>query len=319
MSQYSQAKDKPKRFLAMTGLTSEEFEALLPTFEACFYDWMDTYRLDGKLRGKRKYVDYKNSPLPTIEDKLYFILTYLKTCNLQEVHGALFSMGQPKANQWIHCLQNVLHLALDHENELPAREMADVQFHSEKDGIYQHDGTERPIQRPAKKADQKTYYSGKKKRHTVKNNLLINEHCRVLFLTETVEGKRHDKKLADESDYEMPPGSQLAQDSGFQGFKAKNVTILQPKKKPRNGELTDMEKNVNAWHSSIRIRVEHAIGGIKRYRIAKDTIRNWKTGFRDAVFVICCGLHNFRLRFRPWHYQPLQLHLFSSSSFSKSE
>jgi len=161
MSQYSQTKNKPKRFLAMTGLSHEEFQALLPTFKTCFYDWMDTYTLDGKLRGKRRYVDYKNSPLPTIEDKLYFILTYLKTNNLQEVHGALFSMGQPKANQWIHCLQKVLSLALDHENELPARNMADVQFDEGVDGIYRHDGTERPIQRPVK--DQQTYYSGKKK------------------------------------------------------------------------------------------------------------------------------------------------------------
>jgi len=153
----------------------------------------------------------------------------------------------------------------------------------------------------------------------VKNNLLINDHCRVLFLTETVEGKQNDKKLADESNYMIPKGSKLAQDSGFQGFEVENVTILQPKKKPKGSELTDMEKSVNRWHSSIRIRVEHAIGGIKRYRIVKDTIRNWKTGFRDDILVICCGLHNFRLRFRPWHYKPLQLHLFSPQSFSKSE
>ena len=102
MGKYEGAKDKPKRFLAMTGYTHEEFIALLPEFQVCFYEWMDTYCLDGKLRGNRGYVDYKNSPLYTIEDKLYFILTYLKTNNLQEVHGELFGMGQPKANQWIH-------------------------------------------------------------------------------------------------------------------------------------------------------------------------------------------------------------------------
>ena len=163
MGQYEQTKDKPRRFLAMTGHTHEEFEALLPTFRICFYGWMDTYRLDGKLRGKRSYVDYKNSPLPTIEDKLYFILTYLKTNSLQEVHGALFGMGQPKANQWIHCLHNVLNQTLEHEGDLPAREMADVRFDEAKDGIYRHDGTERPIQRPADKEEQRMYYSGKKK------------------------------------------------------------------------------------------------------------------------------------------------------------
>lgn len=151
-----------------------------------------------------------------------------------------------------------------------------------------------------------------KKAHTVKNNLLVDENCRILFLTETVEGKRSDKKLADESGYDLPAGSVLIQDCGFQGFEVADVTILQPKKKPRGGKLTDVEKSVNGSISSRRIRIEHAIGGVKRYRIVKDKIRNWKAGFKDAVFETCCGLHNFRLRFRPWHYPPSQLNLFAS-------
>ena len=103
----------------------------------------------------------------------------------------------------------------------------------------------------------------------------------------------------------------LAQDTGFQGFSPDNVSILQPKKKPRGQELSDMQKNINQWLSSIRIRVEHAIGGVKRYRIVKDKIRNWKADFKDSVFETCCGLHNFRLQFRPWSYPPIQLHLFA--------
>lgn len=135
--------------------------------------------------------------------------------------------------------------------------------------------------------------------------------CKILFLTDTVEGKRHDKKLADETNYTLPPDSRLAQDTGFQGFRLEDVAILQPKKKSRGQELTDLEKHINQWHSSIRIRIEHAIGGVKRYRIVKDKIRNWKPGFKDAVFETCCGLHNFRLNFRPWQYRPIQLHLFA--------
>ncbi len=96
----------------------------------------------------------------------------------------------------------------------------------------------------------------------------------------------------------------------FQGFSLEQVTILQPKKKPRNQELSEFDKHKNSWLSSLRTRIEHAIGGVKRYRIVKDKIRNWKPGFRDAVFETCCGLHNFRLNFRPWSYGPLQLHLF---------
>lgn len=144
----------------------------------------------------------------------------------------------------------------------------------------------------------------------MKNLLLIDLLCKVLFVSETVEGKRHDKKLADESAYALPPGSRLSQDTGFQGFTLANVAILQPKKKPRSHALSDLDKATNQWLSALRMRIEHAIGGIKRYRIVKDKIRNWKAGFKDMVFETCCGLHNFRLNFRPWHYDPIQLHLF---------
>ena len=68
------------------------------------------------------------------------------------------------------------------------------------------------------------------------------------------------------------------------------------------GELTVEEKEINRNIARIRIRVEHAIGGVKRYRIVKDQLRNWKQGFRDQVMETCCGLHNFRLNFRPWVY-----------------
>ena len=94
----------------------------------------------------------------------------------------------------------------------------------------------------------------------------------------------------------------LVQDTGFQGFRLQGVAILQPKKKPKGGELSYVDKVTNRLISGIRIRIEHAIGGVKRYRIVKDTLRNWKPGFRDLVFETCCGLHNFRLNFRPWHY-----------------
>ena len=92
------------------------------------------------------------------------------------------------------------------------------------------------------------------------------------------------------------------QDSGFQGFRLPGINIIQPKKKPKGRELTVEEKENNRAISSIRIRVEHAIGGIKRYRIVKDKLRNSKIGFSDSVMETCCGLHNFRLNFRPWCY-----------------
>ena len=166
-----------------------------------------------------------------------------------------------------------------------------------------HDATERPIQRPKDPEVQKAYYSGKKKQHTVKNNLMINAKSKVVLLTPSCEGRIHDKRIAETIGYSPPSGSNLYQDSGFQGLTCPDVNIIQPKKKPKGQELTVEEKAMNREISSIRIRVEHAIGGIKRYRIVKDKLRNSKKGFSDLVMETCCGLHNFRLNFRPWSYQ----------------
>jgi hypothetical protein len=131
---------------------------------------------------------------------------------------------------------------------------------------------------------------------------VINETCHVCFLSYTCEGKASDKSIAELAGYTLPPGSCLYQDKGFQGFFLSGIAIFQPKKTPPGGELTPPEKETNRRISSIRIRIEHAIGGVKRYRIVKDKIRLLKDGLRDTVMETCCGLHNFRLQHRPWHY-----------------
>jgi DDE superfamily endonuclease len=161
---------------------------------------------------------------------------------------------------------------------------------------------ERPIQRPKDAEEQEAYDSGKKKRHTLKNLLLITETCHVCFLSITCEGEASDKTIAEQAGYRLPPGSRLYQDKGFQGFYLPHVLLFQPQKKPCGRDLTSPEKTTHRRISSIRIRIEHAIGGVKRYRIVKDTIRLLKDGIRDTVMETCCGLHNFRLLYRPWNY-----------------
>ena len=168
--------------------------------------------------------------------------------------------------------------------------------------IFFHDGVERPIQRPKDREAQQAHYSGKRKRHTLKNNVLTNAACKVVFLTATCEGSLHEKHIADRAGYAPPPGSILYQDKGFQGFSVPDIKILQPKKKPKGQDLMPEVKAYNRKISSIRVRVEHVIAGIKRFRIVKDTLRNTKEGFADLVMETCCGLHNFRLNFRPWVY-----------------
>jgi len=109
------------RFLALTSLTPTEFSALIPTFEACFLERMHAYTIDGLPRLNRRYTSYKNSPLPTIEDKLLFILVHMKQNLTQEVQGQLFGMIQSDANKWLQILRPVLHAALQQTAALPDR------------------------------------------------------------------------------------------------------------------------------------------------------------------------------------------------------
>jgi hypothetical protein len=121
-------------------------------------------------------------------------------------------------------------------------------------------------------------------------------------LSATDEGKANDTILAELEGSRLPPGSDLDHDRGFQGFVLADVTIIQPPKTPRGGELTPPEKATDRRISAIRIRIEHAIGGVKRDRMVKDTIRLLKDGIRATIMATCCGLHNYRLQYRPWHY-----------------
>ena len=114
---------RPTEFLDFTSLTLDEFQQLVSPFEAAYQAHLATWRLDGKPRTARRSAVYKNCPLPTPEDRLFFILVYLKTYALQVVHGRLFGMGQSKANQWIHVLLPALLAALRTLGDAPARSL----------------------------------------------------------------------------------------------------------------------------------------------------------------------------------------------------
>ena len=119
---YQYLMDKPTRFASLTGYTLEEFSSLLPHFTKHFLEFYATKTLDGKPRIKRRYSTYKSSCLPSFEDKLLFILVYLRKATTQDVQGELFGMSQPVAHKWIHRLLPVLNGALAELGELPSRE-----------------------------------------------------------------------------------------------------------------------------------------------------------------------------------------------------
>jgi hypothetical protein len=114
---------RPTEFLDLTSLTLEEFQILIPPFEAAFHAHMAAWRLDGKPRTARRFPVYQNCPFATPEERLFFLLTSLKTYALQVVQGRLFSLGQRKAHQWMHVLLPVLLAALRTLGDAPARSL----------------------------------------------------------------------------------------------------------------------------------------------------------------------------------------------------
>ena len=116
----------------------------------------------------------------------------------------------------------------------------------------------------------------------------------IIYLSKTVEGKKHDKKTADEENIKYPEGTVLQQDTGFQGYAPEGVLIKQPKKKPRGKELTTEEKEANRELSRVRVVIEHLISGAKRLRIVKEELRLKVKNVSDDLMEIACGVHNFR-------------------------
>ena len=298
MLSYAKLQNKPRIFRSLSGLDLPEFEQLLTNFEQTWQDYVyNEYIIrDGR---KRQYGGGRKAELKDSRDKLLFILFYFRQYPTQEVQGFLFGIGQAQANEWVHRLTGVLNQALGYEQQLPERNPRKLKevLATCPELEFVIDGTERRIDRPKDKDKRDKHYSGKKKAPTVKNNMITERrrNGKVKYLSETVEGKRHDKKLADDEEYEFPEGSKLWKDTGFQGYEPANVITFQPKKKPRGYELTPEEKERNRELSSERVIVEHHIGGVKRSRIVHDTFRNRKDNYVDIVMETACGLHNFRV------------------------
>jgi hypothetical protein len=126
MPRYEEVTQRAGSLRAMTGLTQPEFTALLPHFEHALLAYRQEHTIDGQPRPSRRYSTYDTSPLPTMAEKLLFMLTYLKQNPIQEVQGQLFGMSQANANKWLHLLHTVLNQALAQPEQLPARTAAEL-------------------------------------------------------------------------------------------------------------------------------------------------------------------------------------------------
>lgn len=239
MLTYLTLQDRPREFLAATGLTHEEFARVLPAFAAASAVLSPPDKTwEGKVRQRQSGGGAKGV-LPQMDDKRLCILVYQKTNPLQTMHGLPFELSQPQTNDWMHHVLPVLPRAFAALGMAPERDASRVAtsplaLEGAPDGVI--DGTERRRQRPTNAAQHKEQDSGKKKTPTDKHLLLVNEHTtKVVSLGPTVVGKTHDKKAADEAQICYPTNATLGKDTGFQGYEPAGVLTRQPKKNPKAG------------------------------------------------------------------------------------
>jgi len=280
---------------ALTGLSLNEFLKLASKFgkylEPVFWE-----KRNVKFNLGRKFV------LRTDEQKLFYILLYVKCYPTFDLAAFMFNVNRSSCCRWTHWFIEVLERALVKEIVLPKRKVRSMEEFMELfpalEKIY-IDGTERPIRRPKYSKKQKENYSGEKKRHTKKNIIISDIKKKIIMLSDTREGKVHDyKNLKDEEIASTIPKEVTAVlDGGFQGIQKDypELRIAMPKRKPKGGELKEKEKEKNRKISSERVINENAIAGVKRLRIVSDVYRNIKDKFDDKAMLIACGLWNFHL------------------------
>ena len=292
---------------ALTGLTSEELKALRPEFAKHYAAASAEFKTVADSRRQRRH-GAGRVPLLGVDEHLLMMLVYVKTYPTQDLLALLFGGTQAWACKWVHRLAPVLEATLGAEGKLPQRPSKRVSSLEElvercPELAFLIDGTERPVRRPKDPAKQKTRYSGKKKRHTVKHTVVASKvNGAVLILGEAFDGSVHDKRMAETEPIAFPQGSVVYQDTGYEGYAPPGAAwVAQPRKKPRGKERSPEDCVYNREVSHVRIRVEHAIGGIKRAAIATDIFRNRKQGFEDTAMRLSAGLHNLRVSSRNYY------------------
>lgn len=302
-----------RQMRALTGLSQAQFDELLPTFTAVHQETRQAAYEIGLIAGSRQRQPGGGAKgkLPTPADKLFFTLYYYKTYPTFDVLGSHFEMSRSKAHENLHKLTPLLHQTLVRLEMMPQREFnTPAELKATLAGIDQIivDATERAYRRSQDEATQEEYYSGKKKGHTVKNTVISTLSRFIIFLGRTFSGHHHDYAMLKQ---EFPPDQDwfrdiaVLLDLGYQGVQSDYVgeTIEIPTKKPPKSQknpdpqLTDDQKAANQALSRVRVFVEHAIGGIKRYNILVHRFRNHKANFDDDVVGICAGLWNFTLSY----------------------
>lgn len=292
-----QNKNRPRptqcKLRSLVSLNQREYDHLLSVFDPLIRKKLSICTLKGQLRLFPEEEESIRSSLYGSRAKLDFILMYLKENPNQCYHGELFEMSQSKVSEWVSYLLPVLEESLAKMDVMPQSGYSYQQTDKEVDYLLV-DVTERQVVRDVDPDNQKEFYSGKKKLHTMKNLAITDQDGYIEFISASYMGSVHDKVIWDQIEIKLKDHNLLA-DLGFVGIEKDCPNAILPFKKPRNKELTELQKQVNKAIGSARIKVEHAFSGVKRLKIIRNKIRLKTYQVRDQVFRIAVGLHNLRI------------------------
>lgn len=291
------AQSQERTMRAVTGMSVRQFRELCMIFKRAFM-----HKNCQKPR-KRCVGGGRKNTLRTIEEKVFFILFYLKIYPTYDLAALFCLVDRSQTCRWVKKLLPILEQTLGYSISLPKRKICSIaEFQELFPEIFDVmiDVTERKCQRPASSKNLKRRYSGKKKSHTRKNTLIVDESKHIRFLSNTRNGRLHDLTLFKKEAIApcIPDDFCLWVDKGYTGIDAlvpEKVKVRIPRKKRKNKELTPCEKVNNRVINSLRIPVEHAIGGMKRYGCMQVPIRNKSWQIENQFPLLCAGLWNFHL------------------------
>ena len=268
---YKSLSKRPQIFLRLMGISISEFDAILLKLEPL---WHEKIIGSYKRQGRR----YDNS----VAEILMMLLLYYRTYLTQEFIGYLVNLDRSNVCRAIKKLEPILaSIVAIKKNRVVKREEAENLI---------IDATEQPIERPKK--DQKKYYSGKKKMHTLKVEIRVTADGEIKHLSKPRPGSIHDFALHKEEP-PIPENVRVFVDSGYQGIDKIHKEVDFPYKKPKNGELDKEEKEYNRGLSSFRVKVENIIGDLKTFRILGNRYRNKRKRY-GVKFNIIAGLVNIK-------------------------
>jgi hypothetical protein len=266
-------------FVRLTGISVARFDEML---ERLVGPWDKAQR--------RKAKPGRPWDVGGLEDHLLIMLIYYRCYITQEFLGFFYNVNRSaicRAIQRIEKLARPL-IGVEREPRISRKEAEALIV----------DCTEQPIQRPGTDAKQREHYSGKKKRHTVKTEYIITREGRIASASPSHPGSHHDLAIRRDGP-KLPKKARLYGDSAYQGYDKEHRNLEFPYKKPKEGELTDEEKEYNRGLSGFRVRVEHRIGRTKRFKIASERFRNPLETHHTKISIIA-GLVNLEDGFGPF-------------------